>query len=112
MSSSARTSQCLFQVSCAGLRPGRHGHAQGRIHESFFYDILAHGEFGGMGLEGAVKAGFKKDSRPSRIRRSAKSSTSFWWPSFTNAAKRSTAAHLEIDSVIDPGTPRKWIMRV
>ncbi len=45
----------------AGLWAGRHGHGQGGFHESIFTAAWPTAEFGGMGLEGAVKAGFKKE---------------------------------------------------
>ena len=35
--------------------------ARGSFHESFFTTAWPTGEFGGMGLEGAVKAGFRRE---------------------------------------------------
>ena len=49
------------------------------------------GEFGGMGLEGAVKLGYRKELEavPSRRRR-ARRCTSSWWPGSTRTARPST----------------------
>ena len=43
------------------LRPGRHGHGAGGFHAPVFTIARPIGEFGAMGLEGAVRLGFRKE---------------------------------------------------
>jgi acetyl-CoA carboxylase carboxyltransferase component len=71
------------------------------------------GEFGGMGLEGAVRLGYRKelDAAPDDERREAL---------FREMVDRlyehgkavSVASHFEIDDVIDPVDTRRWITTV
>ena len=69
------------------------------------------GEFGGMGLEGAVKLGYKKDLEAIDDPKEREHM-------YQNLVKRmyevgkglSMADHFEIDDVIDPQESRKWII--
>ncbi len=69
------------------------------------------GEFGGMGLEGAVKLGFRKELE-------AKTDPAEREALYAELVERmyrhgkavSTASHFEIDDVIDPAESRRWIM--
>jgi acetyl-CoA carboxylase carboxyltransferase component len=68
------------------------------------------GEFGGMGLEGAVKLGFRKelaavaDPRERRALFEAMVERMYRHGKAVNAA-----SHFEIDDVIDPAESRRWI---
>lgn len=84
----------------------------GSFHAPFFTVAWPSGEFGGMGLEGAVRLGYRKEleaiSDPQE--RQARFET------MVNAAYQqgkalNMASHLEIDDVIDPMETRRWIMR-
>lgn len=84
----------------------------GSFHAPVFNISWPTGEFGGMGLEGAVRLGFKKELEAidDPIAREAE---------FNKRVARSyeigkavnMAAHLEIDGVIDPLETRRWVMR-
>ena len=70
------------------------------------------GEFGPMGLEGAVRLGFRKelDAAPPAERQA------LFDRLLAEAVKRgealNMASHLEIDDVIDPADTRAWLLRV
>ncbi|MBP7341231.1 MAG: carboxyl transferase domain-containing protein [Smithellaceae bacterium] len=86
--------------------------ARGGFHESFFTTSWPTGEFGGMGLEGAVKAGFKKELAAIEDPQKREEFYEFLVAQLYERGKAiNMAAHLEIDSVIDPADTRKWIMR-
>jgi len=57
--------------------------AKGGFHESVFSVSWPTGEFGGMGLEGAVKAGFKKELAAIEDPKNVKNSTNHWWHNST-----------------------------
>lgn len=86
--------------------------ARGGFHESFFTASWPTGEFGPMGLEGAVKVGFKRelDNIADPLEREA-----YYNKLVAKLYERgkaiNIASHMEIDSVIDPVDTRKWIMR-
>ena len=86
--------------------------ARGGFHESFFTVSWPTGEFGAMGLEGAVKAGFKKEL--AAIEDDAKREklyNSLVGELYKRGQAMNMAAYLEIDAVIDPADTRKWISR-
>jgi len=71
------------------------------------------GEFGGMGLEGAVRLGYRKEldaiadpeEREATFRKMVDRM-------YENGKALSVATHFEIDDVIDPADSRKWINAV
>lgn len=69
------------------------------------------GEFGGMGLEGAVKLGFRKELEalddPAERRDLYEKLVA---QMYENGKGISTASHFEIDDVIDPADSRRWIL--
>ena len=69
------------------------------------------GEFGGMGLEGAVKLGFKKelDAVPEGPQREALYQ-SLVARQYDNGSAINMATTLEIDAVIDPAQTRHWLL--
>jgi len=86
--------------------------ARGGFHDSFFTASWPTGEFGGMGLEGAVKAGFKKELEAIKDPAEREALYEKLVAQMYERGKAiNMAAHLEIDAVIDPADTRKWIMR-
>ncbi len=86
--------------------------ARGGFHSSFFTAAWPTGEFGGMGLEGAVKAGFKKELASIEDPQKREEFYEFLVAQLYERGKAiNMAAHLEIDAVIDPADTRKWIMQ-
>lgn len=86
--------------------------AKGGFHESFFTISWPTGEFGGMGLEGAVKAGFRKELEAVE---DPEEREALYQKLVALAYERgkaiNMAAHLEIDAVIDPAETRRWIIK-
>ena len=82
----------------------------GSFHESFFTISWPTGEFGGMGLEGAVKLGFRKEleAQADPLLRQALFDQ-LVTESYQKGKAISTASVLEFDEVIDPFDTRKWI---
>ncbi len=70
------------------------------------------GEFGGMGLEGAITLGFKRelDATPDEASRKALFD-SLLASAYEKGQATEAAAHLELDAVIDPKDTRKLIVR-
>ena len=84
----------------------------GGFAESAFTIAWPTGEFGGMGLEGAVRLGFKKELEaqaegPARDALYQQLVAS----SYEKGSALNMAAHLEIDAVIDPAHTRDWLTR-
>ena len=95
-----------------GYGLGAQSMCAGSFHSPFFIVAWPTSEFGGMGLEGAVRLGYRKELE-----------------AVTDPAERdalfkklvarlyevgkgvSMAAWLEIDDVIDPAETRRWVMR-
>ena len=70
------------------------------------------GEFGGMGLEGAVRLGFKKEldaAQPGAERDTLYNKLVA--EQYEKGSAINMAAHLEIDAVIDPAATRDWLAR-
>ena len=86
--------------------------ARGGFHESFFTAAWPTGEFGGMGLEGAVKAGFKKELAAIEDPQKREEFYEFLVAQLYERGKAiNMASYLEIDAVIDPADTRRWIMQ-
>jgi acetyl/propionyl-CoA carboxylase alpha subunit/acetyl-CoA carboxylase carboxyltransferase component len=83
----------------------------GGFHASFFTVAWPTGEFGGMGLEGYVRLGFRKEMEaiadPAEREKYYKSKVA---ELYANGKAVSIASVLEIDEVIDPAETRHWIM--
>ncbi len=86
--------------------------ARGHYHASIFTVSWPTGEFGGMGLEGAVRLAYRKelaaiadaDEREAEFRRRVARS-------YEHGKAINTASVLEIDDVIDPMETRRWVLR-
>ncbi len=84
----------------------------GSFHESFFTASWPSGEFGGMGLEGAVKHALRKEleaiedpaQRDALFKQIVKQA-------YEMGKAINMASYLEIDMLIDPADTRKWVMR-
>jgi acetyl-CoA carboxylase carboxyltransferase component len=86
--------------------------AKGGFHESFFTAAWPTGEFGGMGLEGAVKAGFKKELEAIEDPQEREALYDKLVAELYERGKAiNMASYLEIDAVIDPADTRQWIMQ-
>jgi len=83
----------------------------GGFHASFFTVAWPTGEFGGMGLEGYVRLGFRKEMEaiedPAEREDYYKAKVA---ELYANGKAVSIASVLEIDEVIDPAETRHWIM--
>ena len=96
-----------------GYGLGAQAMAGGSFKAPFFTVAWPTGEFGGMGLEGAVKLGYRNElaaiDDPGRAQGALRAR---WSPRSTSTARRvNTATHFEIDDVIDPADSRRWIVR-
>jgi len=103
----------LFSVVLRrGYGLGAMAMARGGFHESFFTAAWPTGEFGGMGIEGAVKAGFKKElaaiEDPTEREKLYNDMVA---QGYARGKAINMAAFMEIDAVIDPADTRQWIMR-
>jgi len=93
-----------------GYGLGAQAMAGGWFHSPVFTVSWPTGEFGGMGLEGAVRLGFRKEleaivdpaEREAEFRRRVEEM-------YARGKALSAASVLEIDNVIDPAATRRWI---
>ena len=84
----------------------------GGFHDAFFTTSWPSGEFGGMGLEGAVRFAFKKELAAIKDETQRDKTFKTMVDQFYNMGKAiNTASYMEIDAVIDPADTRRWIMR-
>jgi acetyl-CoA carboxylase carboxyltransferase component len=99
-------------VTRRGYGLGAMAMARGGFHESFFTAAWPTGEFGAMGLEGAVKAGFRKELAAAEdpVEREALYNR-LVEQMYEQGKAVNMASYLEIDAVIDPAETRRWIMR-
>ncbi|HVV66438.1 MAG TPA: carboxyl transferase domain-containing protein [Rhizomicrobium sp.] len=106
------TTPMFVVVLRKGYGLGAQAMAGGSFHAPFFIVSWPTGEFGGMGLEGAVRLGFRKElaaeptpeAREALFRRKVAES-------YARGKAINMAAYLEIDDVIDPADTRRWILR-
>jgi acetyl-CoA carboxylase carboxyltransferase component len=95
-----------------GYGLGAQAMAKGGFHEPFFVVAWPTGEFGGMGLEGFVKAGFKKELEAVKDPQEREALYEKLLAQLYERGKAiNMASYLEIDAVIDPADTRKWIMQ-
>jgi acetyl/propionyl-CoA carboxylase alpha subunit/acetyl-CoA carboxylase carboxyltransferase component len=90
---------------------GAQAMAGGSFHAGTFAISWPTGEFGGMGLEGAVKLGYRKEleaiSDPAERRAMFDKMVA---AAYTRGKALSTATYFEVDEVIDPADSRRWIV--
>ena len=95
-----------------GYGLGAQAMAGGSFKAPFFTVAWPTGEFGGMGLEGAVKLGYRNEL--AAIEDPAERSALFEQMvarMYEHGKALSTATYFEIDDVIDPSESRFWISR-
>lgn len=86
--------------------------AGGSLHESYFTIAWPTGEFGGMGLEGAVKLGFRKELEAETNEEKRQALYEQYLKALYDRGKaQSAASFLEFDEVIDPKYTRDWIVQ-
>ena len=90
---------------------GAQAMAGGGFHAPFFAVSWPTGEFGGMGLEGAVKLGYRNElaaiTDPVARKRKYEEMVAAM---YEKGKALNAAALFEIDDVIDPADTRRWIM--
>ena len=95
-----------------GYGLGAMGMAAGGFHAPVFTIAWPTGEFGAMGLEGAVRLGFRKELEA--LPEGPERDTLFQKlvaKQYANGEAMHMAATLEIDAVIDPAETRAWLAR-
>ncbi len=102
----------LTVVLRKGYGLGAQAMAGGHFHAPFFTISWPTGEFGGMGIEGAVNLALKKQlaalETPEEREQMFQMAVAY---AYDRGKAISTASFLEIDGVIDPADTRKWILR-
>jgi len=94
-----------------GYGLGAQAMAKGGFHEPFLAVAWPTGEFGGMGLEGAVRAGFRRELEAVKDPQEREELYEKLLASLYERGKAiNMASYLEIDAVIDPADTRRWIM--
>jgi acetyl-CoA carboxylase carboxyltransferase component len=95
-----------------GYGLGAQAMAGGHFHASMFTVSWPSGEFGGMGIEGAVRLGMKKQldaiEDPAQREQMFQAAVQ---GAYDRGKAISIASYLEIDGVIDPAETRAWILR-
>jgi len=94
-----------------GYGLGAQSMAAGGFHAPVFTVAWPTGEFGGMGIEGAVRLGYRKELEaiidPEEQQKFFESKTGHL---YEVGKAVNMAAAMEIDAVIDPAETRTWIM--
>ncbi|WP_417547760.1 carboxyl transferase domain-containing protein [Marinobacter segnicrescens] len=103
-------------VLCVVLRKGyglgAMGMTAGAFHAPFFNVAWPTGEFGGMGLEGAVRLGYRNEIANAGDEAAQKAMfEKLVAEQYEKGKALSMAVSLEIDAVIDPAETRTWILR-
>jgi acetyl-CoA carboxylase carboxyltransferase component/biotin carboxyl carrier protein len=95
-----------------GYGLGAQAMTAGSFHAPFFNIAWPSGEFGPMGLEGAVRLGYRKelDAVADPAERQALFEQMVA-ASYERGKALNMASYLEIDDVIDPMDSRRWILR-
>ncbi len=90
-----------------GYGLGAQAMAGGSFHAPFFTVAWPTGELGGMGLEGAVRLGYRKELA------AAEDPDALWAELvgrlYEQGRAVNAASHFELDDVIDPADSRRWI---
>jgi acetyl-CoA carboxylase carboxyltransferase component len=95
-----------------GYGLGAQGMTGGSFHASFFIVSWPTGEFGGMGLEGAVRLAYRRELEAVTDPAERDALYQKLVAQLYQAGKAiNMAAFLEIDDVIDPADTRRWILR-
>ncbi len=95
-----------------GYGLGAQAMAGGSFKTPLFMVSWPSGEFGGMGLEGAVRLGFRRELEA--IENSEERERQFQrmvQAAYQHGKAVNVASHFELDAVIDPMESRRWIVR-
>ncbi len=95
-----------------GYGLGAQAMAAGSFHSPLFTIAWPSGEFGAMGLEGAVRLGFAKElaAQPDAVVQKALFDK-LVAKAYEQGKGLNMASYLEIDAVIDPADTRAWLLR-
>ncbi|HTT74945.1 MAG TPA: carboxyl transferase domain-containing protein, partial [Candidatus Binataceae bacterium] len=105
------TVPCFTIILRKGYGLGAQAMAGGSFKTPMFTVAWPTSEFGGMGLEGAVKLGYRKELEAEEDPAARKKLFDEMVKCMYEHGKGlSTATHFEIDDVIDPADSRRWIM--
>jgi acetyl-CoA carboxylase carboxyltransferase component len=95
-----------------GFGLGAMAWAAGQFHAPVATAAWPAAEFGAMGLEGAVRLGFRKELQAAAEHEREALFERLLAQSRERGRALNTATHLEIDDVIDPAETRDWLIRV
>ena len=94
-----------------GYGLGAQAMAGGSFHRPIFTVAWPTGELGGMGLEGAVRLGFRRElERIEDDEERAAAEAAMIFRAYEHGKALNVAEHFEIDDVIDPATTRRRIV--
>jgi acetyl-CoA carboxylase carboxyltransferase component len=97
-------------ITRKGYGLGAQAMAGGSFKMPLFTVTWPTGEFGGMGLEGAVKLGYRKELQAIDDPEERKTTYEKMVADMYQRGKAvNMASHFEVDDVIDPAESRKWI---
>lgn len=96
-----------------GYGLGAQAMARGSFHANDMTIAWPTGEFGGMGLEGAVRLGYRKELEAIEDPEERNAlETTLIARAYENGSALNMASHMEIDDVIDPADTRRYIVSV
>jgi acetyl-CoA carboxylase carboxyltransferase component len=96
-----------------GYGLGAQAMAGGSFHARDLIVSWPTGEFGGMGLEGAVRLGFRKElEAETDPRKREELETHLIAKAYERGSALNMASHIEIDDVIDPADTRRYILGI
>jgi acetyl-CoA carboxylase carboxyltransferase component len=99
-------------VTRKGYGLGAQAMAGGSFKATLFTVTWPTGEFGGMGLEGAVKLGYRKELQAIEDPAArAEKYEGMVADMYKRGKAVNMASHFELDDVIDPAETRNWISR-
>jgi acetyl-CoA carboxylase carboxyltransferase component len=112
VTAASMTVPVFFVALRKGYGLGAQAMAAGSLHEPFFSVAWPSGEFGPMGLEGAVRLGYRKElaaiANPQERQAAFDAMVA---QSYAQGKALNVASVAELDSVIDPRDTRAWIVR-
>ncbi len=95
-----------------GYGLGAQAMAAGSFHAALFTVAWPSGEFGAMGLEGAIRLGYAKELAAVEDTQERQALfDKLVAAAYRNGKGLNMASYLEIDDVIDPADTRRWLLR-
>jgi acetyl-CoA carboxylase carboxyltransferase component len=112
VTAASMTVPLFFVALRKGYGLGAQAMGAGSLREPFFSVAWPTGEFGPMGLEGAVRLGFRKElSALADPQEQQKLFDTLLAKAYAQGKALNVASMVELDSVIDPRDTRAWIVR-